>query len=156
MGIRFVGLASKDVAEIHAGGRDAYGNLPERFIVDGPGHPCRHCLRDIAEGEAALVLAWRPFRTRNPYAETGPIFLCAGSCAGAEPSADLPEMLSSAGYILRGYDEGERIIYGTGGVVARGEIVARAGELLAEARVAFVDIRSAANNCFQCRVLRSE
>ena len=110
MDYQFIGLASSDVDEIRAGGLDAYGNPPERFIVDGAGHPCHHCLRDIAEGEAALVLAWRPFRTLNPYAETGPIFLCAADCARAEASSDLPEVLSSPGYILRGYDGRERII----------------------------------------------
>ena len=155
MDIRFVGLASSDVDEIRAGGLDAYGNPPERFIVDGPGHPCRHCLRDIAEGEAALVLAWRPFRSLNPYAETGPIFLCAADCACTEASSDLPEVLSSPGYILRGYDWRERIIYGTGGVVVRDQITARARKLLEEEQVAFVDVRSAANNCFQCRVVRA-
>ncbi len=154
MEIRFIGLATEDVVAIRAGGPDAYGNPPERFRVDGPGHPCRHCLRDIADGEAGLVLAWRPFRTLNPYAETGPIFLCAAECAGAEPSAELPEVLNSSAYILRGYDRHERIVYGTGGVVARGEIIARARELLALEGVEFVDVRSAANNCFQCRVVR--
>ena len=38
---------------------------------------------DIAEGEPYLTLAYRPFPTLQPYAETGPIFLCAKACPRA-------------------------------------------------------------------------
>ena len=64
-------------------------------------------------------------------------------------------MLTSADYIVRGYGADERIIYGTGGVVPTEQIKARAAELLADSAVAFVHIRSAKNNCFQCRVERA-
>ena len=55
---------------------------------------------------------------------------------------------------MRGYGPDDRIVYGTGAVVAVGRIVAEAAARLADARVAYVHVRSARNNCFQVRVDR--
>lgn len=150
---RFVPIPTEVVRACQAGGADSYGLLPERRVSDGGGNPCRHCLRMIPEGAGMLVLAHRPFRAVQPYAETGPIFLCADPC---EPGGgtEVPEMLGSSDYIVRGYGADERIVYGTGGVTPTGRIVARAAELLAMPEVEFVHVRSARNNCFQVRVER--
>lgn len=151
--LRFISVPTEIARTYQAGGVDSYGLLPERRVSDGGGNPCRHCLRMIPEGAGMLVLAHRPFGALQPYAETGPIFLCADRCE-AGGGAELPEMLASADYIIRGYGADERIVYGTGGVVPTAQIPARADELLAMPGVAFVHIRSARNNCFQVRVER--
>jgi hypothetical protein len=96
--------------------------------------PCRHCLQQVPKGQGYLILAHRPFETRNPYAETGPIFLCADDCAPAAPGPDLPPMLASPHYIVRGYSADERIVYGTGQVVPTGRI-AEAAEALLSGRI---------------------
>jgi hypothetical protein len=100
-----------------------------------------------------LVLAHRPFPALQPYAETGPIFLCADPCLQGGGEA-LPTLLASPDYIVRGYGTDDRIIYGTGGVVATGMIPSRALDLLDDSRVAYVHVRSARNNCYQCRIER--
>jgi hypothetical protein len=151
--LRFVPILTEIARALQAGGFDSYGLLPERRVSDGGGNPCRHCLRMIPEGAGMLVLAHRPFGNLQPYAETGPIFLCADPC-DAGGGVELPEMLASPDYIVRGYGPDERIVYGTGGVVATGDIPARASEVLAMPGVGFVHIRSARNNCFQVRVER--
>ena len=150
---RFVPIPTEIVRACQAGGVDSYGLLPERRVSDGGGNPCRHCLRMIPEGAGMLVLAHRPFGALQPYAETGPIFLCADACA-AGGGEEVPEILASPDYILRGYGPDERIVYGTGGVVPTGRIAARAEEVLAMPGVAFVHVRSARNNCFQVRMER--
>lgn len=150
---RFVPIPTEVVRAYRAQGFDSYGLLPERRVSDGGGNPCRHCLRMIPEGAGMLVLAHRPFGALQPYAETGPIFLCADGCE-AGGGAEVPEILASSDYIVRGYGADERIVYGTGGVVPTGMIVARAEELLGMPAVAFVHVRSARNNCFQVRVER--
>ena len=61
-------------------------------------------------------------------------------------------MLNSSDYIVRGYGPDDRIVYGTGGVIPRDGIPARAADLLEDARVAYVHVRSARNNCFQVRI----
>lgn len=151
--LRFVPIPTEIARALQAGGFDSYGLLPERRVSDGGGNPCRHCLRMIPEGAGMLVLAHRPFGSLQPYAETGPIFLCADPC-DAGGGVEVPEILASPDYIVRGYGPDERIVYGTGGVVQTGDIPARAEVLLARSDVAFVHVRSARNNCFQLRVER--
>lgn len=154
MDIEFIGLPTATVAGIRHSGRDAYGRPVERHRAEGDAYPCRHCLGETAPGRDYLILAHRPFAGLNPYTETGPIFLCADDCRAWVPSPEVPGMLRSERYLVRGYTAEERILYGTGDVVPTGHIAARARDLLADPRVDFVDVRSAANNCFQCRVRR--
>lgn len=151
--MRFVAIPTDVVRAYQAGGPDANGQVPERKLSDGGVTPCRHCLKLIPKGAEMLVLAHRPFPALQPYAEVGPIFFCAEPCAVGSGEA-VPEMLASPEYIVRGYGPDDRIVYGTGGVVVTEAIPARAAELLADRRVAYVHVRSARNNCFQCRIDR--
>jgi len=155
MPVRFVALPTEEVRALQQGGRDAYGLMPERRVSDGSAVPCRHCLLSVEAGQAYLVLAYRPFPAPQPYAETGPIFLHADPCARAPEGAALPPMLESPDYIVRGYDAGHRIVYGTGAVTPTGQIAERAETLLARDDIAYVHVRSARNNCYQCRIDRA-
>ena len=80
MAITFHGLPTVQVAHIRQAMRDSYGGPVETHISDGDIGPCRHCMGAIPKGAPYLILAHRPFATQNPYAETGPIFLCADDC----------------------------------------------------------------------------
>ena len=156
MTIRFIAMPSGDAAHFRAMGVDAYGLVPERGVADGGGIPCRHCLKDVEPGEPYLTIAYRPFPALQPYAETGPVFLHAEECARAPDGPALPQMLrSSPDYIVRGYGHDDRIVYGTGGVVATDAIAERAEDLFERADISYVHVRSARNNCFQCRVERA-
>ena len=151
----FKALPTETVRALQAGAADAYGMPPERKISDGDGVPCRHCLKNVGAGEPYLVLAYRPFPGLQPYAETGPIFLHARECERATESDVVPELFTrTAAYIVRGYSNDDRIVYGTGAVVATAEIPARVGELLARSDIAYLHMRSAKNNCYQCRIER--
>ncbi|MGQ0611073.1 MAG: DUF1203 domain-containing protein [Paracoccaceae bacterium] len=155
--MRFVPIPTDVVRAWRAGAPDANGQVPERGVSDGGGNPCRHCLQMIPKGAGMLVLAHRPFPAPQPYAEIGPIFLCAADCGaggGAGGGAGLPQMLASPEYIVRGYGADDRIVYGTGAVTPTPRIADRAAELLSDARVAYVHVRSARNNCFQVRIER--
>ncbi|MER8703020.1 DUF1203 domain-containing protein [Mesorhizobium sp. M1273] len=155
MTLKFKALPTNAVRALQRGGPDAYGLKPERQISDGDGVPCRHCLKNIALGEAYLVLAYRPFPELQPYAETGPIFLHAKECECAAEGKMLPEMLESSDYIVRGYGKDDRIVYGSGGVIPTDAIAARAETLFERDDIAYVHIRSARNNCYQCRIDRA-
>jgi len=138
------------------GAPDAYGMAPERgHVSDGVGVPCRHCLHDVPAGRGYLVLAHRPFPELQPYAETGPIFLCEDDCARWPGQAPPPILSTSPDYLLKGYGADFRIVYGTGRVVPASEVPGHAAALLADQAIAFVDVRSARNNCWQLRICRS-
>lgn len=152
MSIRIEALPTSIVESLQSGELDSYGNSPEHRVSEGSGVPCRHCLQQVAAGKSYLIVAHRPFESVQPYAETGPIFIHADPCERASPDIHLPDMLSSDRYIVRGYDAEERIVYGTGDVVATEDIPSVSENLLKRDNVEFIHVRSAQNNCFQCRV----
>lgn len=146
------------VANIRRGGPDAYGNPAEPAVSDGGGLPCRSCLCDIPKGADMLIMAARPFPDLQPYAETGPIFLCA-DCApyegGGDKSQELPPVLASRKEcLLKAYGADHRIIYGTGQITPTAQVARYCETLLSDPKVAYVDARSATNNCFTLRIKR--
>jgi hypothetical protein len=151
--MRFSPIPTPLVRAYQSGGLDANGQVPERQISDGDGNPCRHCLHLIPKGAGMLVLAHRPFPAPQPYAEVGPIFLCADACE-AGGGAAMPQILESPTYIVRGYGPDDRIVYGTGAVVATEALPEEAARRLEDPRIAYVHVRSARNNCFQVRIDR--
>lgn len=152
MALHYIPMPDHDAKRLRGGGPDAYGNQPEPRISDGDGVPCRHCLREVDRGDPYLVLAYRPFASAQAYAETGPVFLHAVECPAHDGHALPPILESSKEYLLRGYGSDDRIVYGTGGVVAAERLTERAKELLARPDVAYVHVRSAKYNCYQCRI----
>jgi hypothetical protein len=142
------------VERIRNGEPDANGQPAIVRVAEGPANPCRHCLELIAAGDAKLVLAYRPFETLQPYAESGPIFLHRRRCERYDSEA-LPgwfPFLDPA--IVRGYGEDHWIRYDTGAVVAGPEIESTCRAILGDTSVAYVHVRSK-YNCFQCRVDRA-
>lgn len=153
--IRYHPMPTATVQALRRGELDAYGNPPERSLSDGAGNPCRHCLDFVPKGAAMLILAHRPFDGLHPYAETGPIFLCAADCVAWSGEGVPPILTSSPDYLLKGYTADQRIRYGTGKVVPRDALADYAADLLGRADISFVDVRSARNNCFQLRIRRA-
>jgi hypothetical protein len=154
MAIRFVALPSDLVSAWRSGALDANGQSAERHIATQDGLPCRHCLGMIQTGEPFLILAHRPFPHPQPYAEVGPIFLHAADCPRGGHDDAIPAFLDSPRYILRGYGADDRIVYGSGRVIETPAIPAAADDLLADARVRYIHVRSATNNCYHCRIER--
>jgi hypothetical protein len=142
------------VRSVRAGGPDANGQPAERAVSDGQGKPCRACLRNIPAGAGMLILAARPFPAPQPYAETGPIFLCADDCDRWRQDGVPPILTTSPDYLLKAYSADDRIIYGTGQVTPKNQITGYAESLFSDPKVAYVDVRSARNNCFQTRITR--
>ncbi|MBG1231341.1 DUF1203 domain-containing protein [Aestuariivirga litoralis] len=155
--IQFSAMPAEDAAHIWSGGTDAYGLAPEHRISDGQGTPCRHCLKDVAAGEAYLILAYRPFPALQPYAETGPIFLHATPCHRADDAASTPPMLQKRkAHLIKGYSADDRIVYGTGQIVPPASLEEEAARVLERPDVAYVHVRSSVNNCYTCRIDRAE
>lgn len=153
---RLTALPTALVTAWRAGAPDAHGLPPERHVSDGTGNRCRHCLRLIREGTDFLIVAHRPFDHLHAYAEVGPLFVCADDCARHADDGRLPPAMTSApDYLIKGYAADERIVYGTGQIVAPEAMLGAAEALFADPQVAFVHIRSARNNCYQARIDRA-
>lgn len=152
--IRFLPYDAAFVGAVRAGGPDAHGHPAERAVSDGDGNPCRSCLHEVPPGHEMLILAARPFPELQPYAETGPIFLCADPCEPWAREGVPPILCASPDYLLKGYSAHHRIVYGTGRITPAGEVATYAEAVLSRPGIAYVDVRSARNNCFQTRIVR--
>ncbi len=154
--IKLSGLPTNEVDKIRKSQSDANNQPLETKISDEQGNPCRHCLKMIDKEKEFYVLAHRPFSTVQPYAEMGPIFLHKKKCEPYVDFGEIPESLTNKEtLIIRGYDEDERIVYGTGEIVPREELHSFAKTMLTNKKVEFIHIRSANNNCYQARIDQS-
>ncbi len=154
--LRFIALQTAIARALQSGAPDANGQPPEHHTAQGAGNDCRHCLTEIADGAPMLVLAHRPFEEPQPYAEVGPIFLHAEHCARYHEEDEVPAMfLGWDRLLIRGYGADDRIVYGTGEIVPTNAIAGAARDMLARDDVTYIHVRSASNNCYQCRIERA-
>lgn len=155
MGYQYLGLETDLCDRWRHGNPDANGQAPEHAISDGGGNPCRLCLDEIPEGAGMLILAHRPFDILNPYAETGPIFLCE-ECRRYDTKKIMPPVMNNrARHLLKGYSADDRIIYGTGAIVETADVPTYLDKVFSAANVEYVHVRSATNNCFTLRIERA-
>jgi hypothetical protein len=150
--VRFAALPTETVRALRAGGPDANGMPAERTVSDGGGNPCRHCLNEIPKGAGMLILAHRPFPAPQPYAEIGPIFLCADDCRRWEGAGLPPVLANRPRHLIKGYGADDRIAYGTGRIVPVEALIEGAAALFDDTRVRYGHVRSATNNCYTCRI----
>lgn len=155
MPIKFLAMDTSIVRTLQAGGCDANNMIPEKVMATETIGICRHCLKDIVAGEEMLILSHRPFQAAQPYAEQGPIFLHAEPCERFEETPQPPTNFLERDYLMiRGYTGDERIKYGTGKVVDTGALVEGCRAILEDPEIEYIHVRSASNNCYQCRVER--
>lgn len=147
-------IPTPTVRAYQRGAPDAFDRPAERAISSGAGNPCRHCLCNIPQGAEMLILAHRPFPAPQPYAEIGPIFLCASECDAGGGGTLPPILTTSPDYLLKGYSADNRIVYGTGRIVTSDQIASYSAETFANPDVAYIHVRSARNNCYQLRMDR--
>jgi hypothetical protein len=150
----YLAMTTAEAEALRTGAPDAYGAVPERAMSDGVGKPCRHCLGDVPAGEEMLILAHRPFPDAQPYAETGPIFLCAQACTRHEDGLPQRYAHPHAHLLVKGYWPNDRIRYGVAQIVHGGGLEAACADILSDPGTAYVHVRSALNNCYQFRVER--
>jgi hypothetical protein len=154
--LHFAAMPSDTAAAYRNGAPDANGQAPERHVSDGSAIPCRHCLAPVKKGDPYLILAHRPFPALQPYAEAGPIFLHAEACSRYPETAEVPGMYRHWQHVLmRGYDHDDRIVYGSGQVVPVDKIEIVAANLLDRDDIAYLHLRTAQYNCYQCRIDRA-
>lgn len=136
-----------------ATGRDDRGGAVHRRPVNGPGFPCRACLRLGRAGETMLLASWDLPLPQGPYWTPSPVFLHAHDCVGAPVEDRLPETVTANPIVsLRHYDAEGMCLYDLGVVVpgAEAEVALRAR--LGDPRLAFVNIHTARPGCWLTRV----
>lgn len=143
-------------ARIRATGRDDRGEPVHRRVADGPGFPCRACLRLARPGEAMLLASWDLPLPRGVYWTPSPVFLHEADCGGAAVEDALPETVTANALVsLRCYDGAGLCLYDFGLVLEGAAALAPLRERLEDGRVAFVNIHTARPGCWLTRVERA-
>ncbi len=146
---RCVAMDTASAARFRATGRDDRGGEVIRRVADGPGFPCRHCLRLAAPGEAMLLASWDLPRPLGPYWAPSPVFLHADGCPRAEIAHALPETVTHNAIVsLRHYDADGMCLCDLGAVVPGEAAEAELRERIADPRIAFVNIHTARPGCW--------
>ena len=119
--------------------------------------PCRHCMRQTRAGSDLILLSYSPFdhRSRSPYAERGPIFLCGEDCAAHGHPDRLPEIVTSRQVNIRAYDARDFMLYAHSQLADGSDAEGVVAKLLEQPNVRQVHIRTALHGCFLCAVERA-
>lgn len=137
-------------------GTDDRGQALHRRVVDGPGFPCRHCLRLGEPGEVMLLGSYALPHPLGVYWTPSPIFLHERDCPRFEvPDEIAPIVLANPLVSVRSYDAAEMCLYDLGHVGAGHEVAAPLARALADERARFVNIHTARPGCLLCRVERA-
>lgn len=147
-------LPADELNRIRQAGRDDSGNQLVPFRVDAGsfGSPLRCCLRDAAEGELIVLIAYRPRGGAGAYAEVGPVFIHAQACGGYRTVLRYPEGFRHRQQVFRAYDGLGRICDAVVVEGADAESVLRG--LLQRSEVAVVQSRNVRYGCFMFLVSR--
>jgi hypothetical protein len=143
-------LPAPTLDRIRDRGIDDFGNpLVTSINQEAGGTPLRCCLQEAAVGEEVSLLAWCPAPKPGPYAETGPVFVHAGSCPGWSGSG-YPEGFRHRSQLLRAYNEAgwavdNQLIQGQDAEVALQSLLTRPD-------VAYVHSRNPMAGCYMFAV----
>jgi hypothetical protein len=133
--------------------RDDRGGPVHRRAVNGPGFPCRHCLRLGQPGEAMLLASWDLPLPQGPYWAPSPIFLHEADCPAARLEDALPETVTVNSLVsLRHYDADGMCLYDLGIVVPGEQAEAALRERIGDPRLAYVNFHTARPGCWLARV----
>jgi hypothetical protein len=154
---RCLPMSSDAAARFRATGRDDRGGTVHRRAVDGPGFPCRHCLRLGLPGETMLLASWDLPLPQGPYWTPSPVFLHGHDCPRGEAVDTLPETVTDNMIVsLRHYDADGMCLYDLGVVSAGDAAEPLLRARLADPRVAYVNIHTARPGCWLTRVEKTD
>jgi hypothetical protein len=136
-------------------GRDDFGNVLVRRVLDAPGGPCRHCLRLGAAGETMLLGSYDLPRPRGIYWAPSPVFLHERDCPRFEAEDEIaPIVLANPLVSVRSYDRDGMCLYDLGQVCAGADAAAPLAAALADPRTDFVNVHTARPGCLLALVER--
>ena len=150
-----IAIETATAARWRATGRDDRGLTLHRRVVDGPGSPCRHCLRLGQPGEEMLLGSYDLPHPQGVYWTPSPIFLHARDCERFVAADEIAPIVLANGIVsVRSYDAGEMCLYDLGQVVEGKDVAAPLARALDDPRTRFINIHTARPGCLLCRVER--
>jgi hypothetical protein len=146
---RCIAMPTATAARFRESGRDDRGNRLVARTVDGPGFPCRHCLRLGQAGETMLLGSFDLPRPQGVYWTPSPVFLHAQDCPRfAAEDAIAPTVLANGLVSVRAYDSAQMCLYDLGQVCEGPAVAVPLARALGDARTRFVNIHTARPGCW--------
>lgn len=146
---RCVAMPTATAARFRASGRDDRGNALVARRVDGPGFPCRHCLRLGEAGETMLLGSFDLPRPQGVYWTPSPVFLHARDCPRfTGEDAIAPTVLANGLVSVRAYDSAQMCLYDLAQVCEGPAVMAPLARALGDLRTRFVNIHTARPGCW--------
>lgn len=151
---QIVGLPHSPFAalfELSDGALAARGAV-RRVADTNPGYPCRVSLKDAEIGDELLLLPYEHHSADSPYRANGPIFVRRGATQRRLAPGELPPYVTRRLISVRAYDAAGMMVDASvqKGVELRPEIE----RLLANSKVACLQLHNAKPGCFSCQVDR--
>ena len=94
---RCVAIPTEVAERFRRTGLDDRGQPVHRRVVDGPGFPCRHCLRLGEAGEVMLLASYDLPHPQGVYWTPSPIFLHERACDRFEASDEIAPIVLANG-----------------------------------------------------------
>ena len=116
------------------------------------GFPCRVTLEDAREGERLMLLHHVHHAVAGPYRSAFAIFVREGADEAALFEDRCPPCFEGRTLSLRGFDATGALAKAR--LAAPGEADGAIRDLLADARIAYIDAHNAAAGCFAARIER--
>jgi hypothetical protein len=145
---RCVPIPTETAARWRSTGRDDRGNALIKRTVDGPGFPCRHCLRLGAAGEEMLLGSYDLPRPQGVYWTPSPIFLHAEDCPRFTAEDTIAPIVLAPGIVsVRSYDAEQMCLYDLGAVSEGQDVAPILARAVADPRTRFINIHTARPGC---------
>jgi hypothetical protein len=145
---RCVPIPTETAARWRTTCRDDRGNALIKRIVDGPGFPCRHCLRLGAPGEEMLLGSYDLPRPQGVYWTPSPIFLHAEDCPRFTTENTIAPIVLAPGIVsVRSYDAEQMCLYDLGAVSEGQDVAPILARAVADPRTRFINIHTARPGC---------
>ncbi len=129
-------------------GRDDRDGALHRRVVDGPGFPCRHCLRLGTPGEVMLLGSYALPRPQGVYWTPSPIFLHEKDCPRFDAVDEIAPIVLANGIVsVRSYDAEEMCLYDLGAFSEGSAVAPILERAVADPRTRFINIHTARPGC---------
>ena len=154
MTYRIAGLNPAQFVPLWAmGSAELERNLAARVAADSDrGFPCRVTLEDARAGERLILVHHAHHDVASPYRSAFAIFVREGANKAAVYKDCCPPCFDGRTMSLRGFDAQGALAQSC--LAAPGEADAAIRDLLADARIAYIDAHNAAAGCFAARIER--
>jgi hypothetical protein len=150
---RVVAIPTETTREVRETLKAPRYGFPAHVELSTDEAPCRHCLRLTQPGiDQRILFTYDCFDRLETLPLPGPVYVHAHECERYDESAGFPEQIRPRKITFNAYADGRRLLRQR--YVAGGNVDVIVDELLADAEVRYLHVRSTPAGCYTFRIER--